>query len=614
MSYRELIPEEEYKQIVERDTKRAQENYDFIMASKDPALKYKQIRPIVNIKQMLETSVELYADRTAFLEKASSREYYKPKTYKEMFDRVNAIGTALHARGFRGSHIAVIGENSYAWSTAYLAVVCGTGVVVPLDKELNLEEIATLLEVGEVEAVFYSGKKLPGYTEEIRKNGNEKVSLWINMDAAAENLKDYETGVDALIEEGEKLLADGNRDFLDAQIDAERLGILMFTSGTTGFAKGVMLNHRNVAFELMVPTTVIGIVKEDVFFSVLPIHHSYEGVCGFLIPLTQGASIAYCQGLKWIVPNMLEAKPTVFLGVPLLFENLYSKIWQNVRKQGKESLLRKVIAVNRVTKKIGIDLGKKFFKDIHALFGGRMRLLICGGAAIDPAVIDGLVDLGINAIQGYGLTESAPICALNPIQGGRSDSAGYLIPGFYGKIVDADPETGIGEICVKGLNVMMGYYKNDEATAEVMHDGWFHTGDYGRIDSDGYVYITGRKKSVIITKNGKNVFPEELEYLIARSPVVGEVMVWEAEGDVSDDTIIAATILPSPDELKERFGTDIDDDKIAKLLWEEVNKVNDTLPIFKKVRRLYHRKDAFEQTTSKKIKRFKDENRTGIEI
>jgi long-subunit acyl-CoA synthetase (AMP-forming) len=420
--------------------------------------------------------------------------------------------------------------------------------------------------------------------------------------------------VDTLLEEGHQLLATGNTDYLHAQIDAEEMGELLFTSGTTGFAKGVMLSQKNICAELMIPTNVIGIVPEDVFFSLLPLHHSYECTCGFLVPIAQGASIAYCEGLRYIVDNLAEVKPTVFLGVPLIFESLYGKVWQNVRKQGKEKLLKSVMKVNKVTKKVGLDLGNAFYKDIRGLFGGRMRILIAGGAAIDPEVLAGIKAFGINAIQGYGLTECAPICALNPLKGGKDSSAGFLVPGFEGKIVDTDPETGIGEICIRGQNVMMGYYKNEEATAEVLENGWFHTGDYGYIDDENFVFITGRKKNVIITKNGKNVYPEELEYLLARSPLIGELMVWEGASERNEDTLIAVTILPNEEAVVEQLGEEWTEEVLSDLLLEEVNKLNREVPTFKKVKKVFLRKEPFDITTSKKIRRFVETNKEGIEL
>ena len=616
MSYKEMIPAEEYAKIVERDEAWAQSMYEFLMSweKKDKFVKFMNIRPMVNIKRMLEDSTAMVGEgKAAFHEKPSHKEPYHTYSYGDALTRVNRIGTALHARGKRGARISVIGDNSYAWATAYLAAVCGTGVIVPLDKELPASEIEQLLIIADVEAVFYPAKYVKMF-EEIRAGGKTKLSLFVRNEEKAENLKDYEVAVHSLIDEGEKLLAEGNRDYLDAQIDAEALGILLFTSGTTGFSKGVMLSHKNICAEMMIPTVVTGIIPSDVFFSVLPLHHSFEATSGFLIPLAQGSSIAYCEGLRYVADNLKEAKPTLFLAVPLLFENLYSKIWTNVRKAGKEKLVKRIIKINRGTKKIGIDIGKIFFKQIHENLGGNCRHFISGGAAMNPEVVDGFKDLGFNLVQGYGLTETAPICALNPIYGGKSAAAGYLIPGFNGKIIDADPETGIGEICIKGDFVMMGYYENQEATDEVMEDGWFHSGDLGYIDSENFIYVTGRKKNVIITKNGKNVFPEELEYLLGLSPFISETMVFEMEKGVSDDTILAVVALPDAEAIVGKLGSDASDEAIGKLIWEEVDKVNQDQPIFKKIRKVYLRKEPFEATTSKKIKRFVADNKEGIEV
>ncbi|MDR2163728.1 MAG: AMP-binding protein [Clostridiales Family XIII bacterium] len=620
MAYKQPIPADEYAKITERDTKWAQEMYDFLRSNPDKYMKYNdkagemnEIRPIVNIKQMFETSVAKWGERPAFWEKPSHKEPYAKYTYDDAYARVSSIGTALMARGLAGANISVIGDNSYAWSTAYLAACCGTGVVVPLDKELQKGEIENLLITAGAEAIFYP-KKFAPMMQEIRDGGKTQISLWVRQDAQPDGLDPAETSVDTLISEGEALLAGGDRSFADAQIDAERLGILIFTSGTTGTPKGVMLSHKNIAAECMIPTTVIGIGPDDIFFSFLPLHHTYEATCGFLIPLTQGASIAYCEGLRYIVDNLAEAHPTLFLGVPLIFENLYKKIWQNVRKEGKEKLLLRVLSLNKVTKKIGLDLGNIFFKQIRALFGGNMRLIICGGAAIDPAVIDGIQAFGVGAVQGYGLTESSPICALNPIAGGKSDSAGYIVPGFKARIEDPDPETRIGEIVIGGDAVMMGYYGDEAATAEVMEDGWFHSGDYGYIDEDNFVFITGRKKNVIITKTGKNVFPEELEYFLGRSNVLGEMMVWETISEKNDDTVIALTVKIDPEGVKDVLGEDHTQEQVDGLVHAEVDKVNAELPIFKRIRKIYLRDDDFIVTTSKKIKRFEEANKTGREL
>ncbi|MEG2199650.1 MAG: AMP-binding protein, partial [Anaerovorax sp.] len=433
------------------------------------------------------------------------------------------------------------------------------------------------------------------------------LKILINMDAKTKDETVF--SLKETIEGGKELLKMGNRYFLDAQIDRDRMGEILFTSGTTGVAKGVMLSQGNIVEDLMAAPTLLKVEPEDIFFSVLPIHHTYECTCGFLMPIYKGASVAYCEGLKYIVKNLSEVRPTMFLGVPLIFESLYKKIWQNAKKTGKEKMLKKMIAINNKTKKVGINLGPLFLKQITALFGGRMRMMICGGAAIDPTILQGLRDFGIMALQGYGLTECAPICALNPDRYSKNTSAGYPLPGFDVKIHEPDPDTGIGEICTKGANVMLGYYKDPEGTAEVLKDGWFYTGDLGYLDEESYVFITGRRKNVIITKNGKNVFPEEIEYYINKIPYVEESLVWAKESKDGGDTIIAATLRIAEEEVKEQLGEKGSMAALEALLWKEMDCLNKELPYFKRIKKIVVKKTEFEKTTGKKIKRFVESNK-----
>ncbi len=601
----------DYRELKKMEMKRAEAVIEALNTSKDPYVVYKTSRPITDLKHMLNTSVELYADNVAFRQRFVKDEPFREITYREALDTVNGLGTALIAHGLKGKRISVIGENCYQWATSYLAAVCGTGVVVPLDKELSAQELKQLVIEADVAAVLFT-KKYEEMFKDMMASGDTKLELLVNLNGSAGDEAEGILSWEGLVEEGKKLVEGGDRSFIDAEIYADEMSVLLFTSGTTGIAKGVMLSHRNICEDLMSAPTILNVNTWDIFFSVLPVHHTYECTCGFLMPLYKGASIAYCEGLKYIVKNLAEVRPTMLLAVPLIFENLYNNIMKNVRKQGKEGLVRKVLSINKVTKKIGLDLNKLLLKDILKVFGGRMRVLISGGAAIDPAILQFFNDLGFIAVQGYGLTECAPMAALNPDQhkNMRNSSVGHLLPGMEVKIEDKN-EDGIGEICVKGPNVMMGYYNMPEETAKVIQDGWFHTGDLGYVDDKDFIYITGRKKNVIITANGKNVFPEELEYYLGRSNLVSESMVWAQEDEAGQDTVIVATIKPDMEEVEAVIGKEAASDtaQVEKFLWAEVDKINGDLPFFKKIKKVTVRREEFEKTTGKKIKRFVESNK-----
>ena len=601
----------DYKELKAAEMKRAEAVVEALNNSSDPYVVYKTSRPITDLKHMLNTSVELYADNVAFRQRFEKDKPFREITYREALDTVNGLGTALMAHGLKGKRISVIGENCYQWATSYLAAVCGTGVVVPLDKELSAQELKQLVIEADVAAVLFT-KKYEEMFKDMMASGDTKLELLVNLNGSAGDEAEGILSWEGLVEEGKKLVEGGDRSFIDAEIYADEMSVLLFTSGTTGIAKGVMLSHRDICEDLMSAPTILNVNTWDIFFSVLPVHHTYECTCGFLMPLYKGASIAYCEGLKYIVKNLAEVRPTMLLAVPLIFENLYNNIMKNVRKQGKEGLVRKVLAVNKVTKKIGLDLNKLLLKDILKVFGGRMRVLISGGAAIDPAILQFFNDLGFIAVQGYGLTECAPMAALNPDQhkNMRNSSVGHLLPGMEVKIEDKN-EDGIGEICVKGPNVMMGYYNMPEETAKVIRDGWFHTGDLGYVDDKDFIYITGRKKNVIITANGKNVFPEELEYYLGRSNLVSESMVWAQEDEAGQDTVIVATIKPDMEEVEAVIGKEAASDtaQVEKFLWAEVDKINEDLPFFKKIKKVTVRREEFEKTTGKKIKRFVESNK-----
>ena len=587
------VSQEEYKAMQAKDWEWAKALIQCQIDDKRPGVQHLTNRPIINIKQMLESSAELYGDGIAFYTKFEKGPY-TTITYREVFNDVNGMGTALIAHGMKDKRIAVIGETTYMWSIGYLGTVCGTGIVVPLDKELPYNELKNLINEAECSAVIFDKKREATFVK-MMEEGETGLKLLISQDrreSADGIISQWE-----LIAEGKKLIEQGDRSFLDAQIDSQEMSIIIFTSGTTGMAKGIMLSHRNIAADLMVSPTLVDFLPSDIFFSVLPIHHTFECTCNFIMPLYKGGAIAHCEGLKYIVKNIQEVHPTFLLAVPAIFEALHKAIWKGIRAKGKEKTVRKAMKICKAAKKVGIDLTNVFFKEIKQTLGGRMRMMICGGAAINPEILEDLQAFGIMALQGYGLSEAAPMGALNPENKPKSNSCGIAFPGFDAKIADPGAD-GVGEICLKGDNIMLGYYKNPEATAEVIRDGWFYTGDLGYIDDEGYIVITGRKKNVIITKNGKNVFPEELEYQLSLFDEIAESMVFEGEAEGKDDTLIVAGIYPDWNMIKDILGDKADDDKeVEKYLWTLVDKVNAENPGYKMIRKINLRHHEFEKNT-----------------
>lgn len=580
---------------------------DFIRNIRESGDKYivdRSIRPVNTVKEMLETSVLAYGDNTAFWQKFKGDEEYRQISYKQVLDDVNALGTALIAAGKKGEPVAVIGENSYFWAISYLAVICGAGVVVPIDKELGENDIRGCIESSGASCVFFS----PKFEKMFSAEGEEQEILLVEMTEgeAGEGIRT----IGDLLDEGRSLIEEGNTEYSDVEIDVDEMAVLLFTSGTTGVSKGVMLSNRNICCNLMSAPHYLEVKESDLFFSVLPIHHTYECTCGFLMPLYRGASIGYCQGLKYLQKNLKELKPTIFLGVPLIFEKLYGAIWKNIRKQGKEKVVRGLLAASKVLSFTGKNPLGFLLKDITAVFGGRLRIIISGGAAIDPQILEFFNDLGFLAIQGYGLTECSPMAALTPGKKKfiKNSSVGHVLPMDMVKIEDAG-EDGIGEICIKGDNVMLGYYENPEETAEAVVDGWFHTGDLGYVDEDDYIYITGRKKNVIITPNGKNVYPEELEYLVGMSDLVEECYVWPVNDENGQNKQIAVTVKPDSEELDRRLGVGHSVGDVEKIIAHEIDIINETIPSFKKISKVVVRFREFEKTTSHKIKRYEEDNR-----
>ncbi len=608
------IPAEEYKEIRRRERAEMDRIQEQIDNWSNPRVQYRGHHIPVDLKDMLETTVARFPERALFKQKFNRNEPFREITFRQVLDDVYALGTAFLDLGLREKKIGVIGKNSYQWCETYLAVTGGVGVIVPLDKELHEEELKQLTVKGELSAVITVENKYYETFKAIKESGESQLEYVINVAMEEdESLKDGYISWNKLRETGRKAVHNGDRKYIDAPVVNTDLSVILFTSGTTDVSKGVMLNQKNLVMDTYLAQTLLEVRQgEDTFFSILPLHHTYECTATFLECVYNGTTMAICQGLKYIVKDMQETRPNLLLGVPVIFENLYNKITRNVRKSGKEKQLNTLFRINRVTKKIGLDISKQATKQITELFGGELRSVICGGAAVDGDILDYFGDLGFRSVQGYGLTECSPVIALNPDNAKfiNNKSAGYLFPLSECKIVDKD-EDGFGEICFRGPTVMMGYYKDPERTAQAIDsDGWYHTGDLGYIDEQEYVYITGRKKSIIITRNGKNVYPEELEFYLQKSEYISESMVWGDETN-ADPTRrgIYATIRVNKEAIEDKFGTDYSKEQVTEFINREVDKANEKLPLFKKITHVIIREREFNKTTTHKILRRDEDNK-----
>ena len=555
-------------------------------------------RPIRDLKDMINTSAVLFADKNAFLVKDAPGGTYRPIKFSRFKTDIDEFGTSLMDLGLTGKNIAVIGENRYEWVVSYLAVVNGVGVVVPLDRELPAQEVHNLLERAGVRAVIYSSKVGSVVEEAIR--GIESIEYIISMDAI-EHVEN-KLSMSKLQRAGKRLLLEEQRYFVDAEINPEVMCSLLFTSGTTGLAKGVMLSHKNITANVYNMSKFVDVSKNFTGLSVLPMHHTYELTCHVFTSMYQGCCVAICEGLKYIVKNMAESQATVMLGVPLIFESMHKKVWKKAEESGKADKMRTAVQLSKKLEKFNIKSMKKLFKAVHQAMGGNMQLLISGAAAIDPAVIEDFNAMGFTMIQGYGMTENSPIIAVNKDRYYKPASAGLPMPGTEIRIIDQD-ENGVGEIICKGDSVMLGYYNNPEETAKVLVDGWLHTGDYGYFDKDGFLYISGRKKNVIVTKNGKNIFPEEVEFYLNKCDYINEVVVWGLDEEKSGDTIVCAEIFPDYPAVEGKFGK-ISEEELRRLLKREIDEINEHMPLYKRVKRFEIRQEEFEKTTTKKIKRY----------
>ena len=555
----------------------------------------KEILEVTDLKDMLNKTRELYGDRPGYKIKIGEGKY-KTYTHNEIRDMINYLGTALISLGLKGKRIAVIGENRYEWELAYLSVVCGTGIIVPLDKSLPENELEELIERSEVEAIFYS-KKYQETIEKIKYSEKNKLKHLISMDSDIHKEGIYSER--ELIEKGKELVEEGNREFIDAKINPEEMNIMLFTSGTTSKSKVVALSHHNMVSNVMDFASVLDVDCNDRILSFLPLHHVFECTVGMLYSLYIGAQRSFCDGIRHIVENLNEYKITFASFVPAIYESMYKTIIKNLEKQGKLEAVKKLMEEN---KDKTMAEKKEIFKDIHNIFGGNIKLFVSGAAALDAEVEYAFRDWGINLCQGYGLTETSPVIGVETNENFRVGSIGKALPHIQARIDDANEE-GMGELTVKGPNVMLGYYGDEEATKEVMEDGWFHTGDLAKIDEDGYIFICGRKKSVIVLKNGKNIFPEEMEALVNKVEGVKESFIFgKQQSDDKEDIKINVKIVFDREIMKEAYKVETDEE-IRKVLQDKIKEINKIMPKYKAIRGMIISEEPLIKTTTNKIKR-----------
>ena len=556
--------------------------------------KYHKTEEVTNFKEMLYRSADIYRSRTAFKKKNSDGKVISI-TYEEFKNDVIYLGTSLIKNGFLNKKIAVIGKNSYNWCVSYLAASI-VGIVVPIDKELHTDDVINFMNVSESVCILGDNKNLSQISKNIDTLKN-KETKFINFDN-----KNNQILFSSFKEEGKNLYLNGFTDFDKIEVDPDELRILLFTSGTTGNAKGVCLSQRNICSNILSIYGIVKVRKSDLFFSILPLHHTYECTIGFLLPIYSGASIAHCEGLRYIAKNMQEFHPSVILCVPLLLEKLHKNIVKNMNNSLPEKY--KENKNENPFSKLPFFIKMIVKTKVKNTLGGRLRVFIVGAAAANPNILSDFRNLGLNSLQGYGLTECSPLVAGNTDFFQKDDSAGLPIPNVEYKIDNPNSE-GVGEIIVKGPNVMIGYYNNEAETKKAIRNGWFYTGDLGKIDENGYLYITGRCKSVIVTKNGKNIYPEEVEYYLNDNPLIAESLVLGIKKDNDDETYINAQIYPNMEAIKESLkGSIPTKEELWKIISDVVNSVNKKLPNYKHIKNFVIRDQEFEKTTTQKVKRY----------
>ena len=549
-----------------------------------------------NIREIVEKAERENPDNTAFIIKNKENKdniTYRNVSYKEFKQEYRNLGTGLYNLGLKDKRVIIISKNRYEWCLSYISVLNGGMIAVPLDKSLTEVEIENSILRAKADAIIFE-KEFVEIVEKVRAKGNSNLREYICMDKNDE----FKTMADVM-KKGKELLDEGNTDYDNAKIDPDKMSILLFTSGTTSASKIVMLSHRNIAANIYSMHLVEDFRNTDVNLAFLPFHHTF-GSTAMIIFLSCGAATAFPDGLRYIAQNLNEYKATFFVGVPLLIESIYKKIMKEVDKQGKTNLVKYGRIGCNVLRKVGIDVRRKLFKQIIDQLGGSLRMIISGAASLDKEVSKGFNEMGIKTLQGYGLTETSPVLAAENYKYIKYGSCGFPMPDVEIKIVDKNEE-GIGEIIAKGPNVMLGYYENEEATNAVLKDGWFYTGDLGYIDEEGFLFITGRKKDVIVLKNGKNIYPDEVETLINKLDIVKECMVFGLPKN--DDLLLSVKVQYDEEYVKENHPN-ATEEELEKIVWEHIKEINKEMPTYKYIKHMILTKEDFVKTTTQKIKRF----------
>lgn len=559
---------------------------------------------VKDFRELIDKAAATYGHLPAFHLDGENGNFSRPVSYNQFREQIYGLGTAMEEAGMLDGFVGVLSENRYEWCLAYLTIGAGGSVIVPLDKELGVEDLHTQIVQGGLKTLFYS-KSMSAKVAEIVAAGDTQLEYLINMDIGVSTEEEY--SMSELIISGTEKYMRGNVRYEERTINPEKLGVLVFTSGTTSNSKAVMLSQKNICANMYSVLHSLYCDERDTMLVILPLHHTYCCTAGFLTVINRGTAIGFCKSLKAIAVALNEFKPTITMMVPAILEVLYRRVDSAISSNPEtKAKVEKGMAICASAEKVGLDIRRTVFKDIHAKLGGRLKLIISGAAAINPAVLKAFEDFGFTIRQGYGLTETSPIVTVNETKGNKYESVGRPLLGVEVGILNPN-ENGIGEIGVKGDNVMMGYYKNPEATSMVFKDGWFLTGDLGYMDKDGYLYISGRSKNVIVTKNGKNIYPEELETKLQRMDYVNETMVTGEEDTKSDDLVVTAQIYPDYKALEQDGLTD--EESIYNQLWGQIKALNESLPAYKKIRALVVRREDFERTSTNKVKRAAQANK-----